>query len=117
MRRGMFLALFALGSTLFTIFAEEMRFQVKHDHGLRSCRGELVLRDAKALLFKRSGQTVAEGCFKPGYGGFVLRAFGTCKRRFHSGEVEFNHVFEERIGSLVGAEESLLFGIALDQIH
>ena len=45
MRRGMFLALFALGSTLFTIFAEEMRFQVKHDHGLRSCRGELVLRD------------------------------------------------------------------------
>ena len=45
MRRGMFLALFALGSTLFPIFAEEMRFQVKHDHGIRSCRGELVFRD------------------------------------------------------------------------
>jgi hypothetical protein len=26
-------------------FAEEIRFQVKHDHGIRSCGGELVFRD------------------------------------------------------------------------
>jgi len=45
MRRGLFLALFALGPTLFPILAEEMRFQVKHDHGIGSCRGELVFRD------------------------------------------------------------------------
>jgi hypothetical protein len=45
MRRGIFLSLLALGSTLYPVFAEEIRFQVKHDHGLRSCRGELVFRD------------------------------------------------------------------------
>ena len=28
-----------------TMPAEDTRFQVKHDHGLRSCRGELVFRD------------------------------------------------------------------------
>ena len=45
MRRGIFLSLLVLGSTLHPVFAEEIRFQVKHDHGLRSCRGELVFRD------------------------------------------------------------------------
>ena len=45
MRKGIFLSLLVLGSTLFPVFAEETRFQVKHDHGLRSCRGELVFRD------------------------------------------------------------------------
>jgi hypothetical protein len=45
MRKGMFLSLLVLGHTLFQVFAEETRFQVKHDHGLRSCRGELVFRD------------------------------------------------------------------------
>jgi hypothetical protein len=43
MRKGMFLLLLGLSSTL--ILAEDTRFQVKHDHGLRSCRGELVFRD------------------------------------------------------------------------
>jgi hypothetical protein len=45
MRKGMFLSLLVLGVTLFQVLAEETRFQVKHDHGLRSCRGELVFRD------------------------------------------------------------------------
>jgi hypothetical protein len=45
MRRGIFLSLWVLGLTLIPTFAEEMRFQVKHDHGLRSCRGELVFRE------------------------------------------------------------------------
>jgi hypothetical protein len=45
MRRGTFLSLWVLGFTLIPTFAEEMRFQVKHDHGLRSCRGELVFRE------------------------------------------------------------------------
>ena len=43
MRRGMFLLLLVLSSTL--MLAEDTRLQVKHDHGLRSCRGELVFRD------------------------------------------------------------------------
>jgi hypothetical protein len=45
MRRGLLLSLFVLGCTLFPTFAEETRFQVRHDHGIRSCRGELVFRD------------------------------------------------------------------------
>ena len=45
MRRGMFLSLWVLSFALISTFAEEMRFQVKHDHGLRSCRGELAFRD------------------------------------------------------------------------
>ena len=43
MRRRMFLLLLVLSSTL--MLAEDTRLQVKHDHGLRSCRGELVFRD------------------------------------------------------------------------
>jgi hypothetical protein len=45
MRRWMFLSLWVFGSGLLPAFAEDTRFQVKHDHGLRSCRGELVFRD------------------------------------------------------------------------
>jgi hypothetical protein len=45
MRRGMFLSLWVVGLTLFPALADETRFQVKHDHGIRSCRGELVFRD------------------------------------------------------------------------
>jgi len=41
----MFLSLWVLGLTLFPALADETRFQVKHDHGIRSCRGELVFRD------------------------------------------------------------------------
>ena len=44
MRRAMLLSLSVL-VTLVPASAEETRFQVKHDHGLRSCRGELVFRD------------------------------------------------------------------------
>lgn len=45
MHRGMFLSLLVLGCTMFPVFAGDTRFLVKHDHGLRSCRGELVFRD------------------------------------------------------------------------
>jgi hypothetical protein len=45
MRRQIFLSLLVLGCSLFPAFAEESRFQAKHDHGIRSCRGELVFRD------------------------------------------------------------------------
>ena len=45
MQRAMFLSLWVLGLTLFPALADETRFQVKHDHGIRSCRGELVFRD------------------------------------------------------------------------
>ena len=43
MRRGIFLLPLVLSSTL--MLAEDTQFQVKHDHGLRSCRGELVFRE------------------------------------------------------------------------
>ena len=45
MRKAMFLSLCVLGFTLVPAFGEETRFQVKHDHGIRNCRGELVFRD------------------------------------------------------------------------
>ena len=45
MQRQTLLSLLVLGCSLSLAFAEETRFQVKHDHGIRSCRGELVFRD------------------------------------------------------------------------
>jgi hypothetical protein len=45
MYRQIFLSVFLLGSALLPGFAEETRFQVKHDHGIKSCRGELVFRE------------------------------------------------------------------------
>jgi hypothetical protein len=45
MRRELLLSLVVLGCTLFPASAEETRFHVRHDHGIRSCRGELVFRD------------------------------------------------------------------------
>jgi hypothetical protein len=45
MRIQIFLSAFVLGSALLPGFAEETRFQVKHDHGIKSCRGELVFRE------------------------------------------------------------------------
>jgi len=45
MRRQISFSLFVLSCSLSLPFAEETRFQVKHDHGIRSCGGELVFRD------------------------------------------------------------------------
>ena len=45
MRRELWLSLWVLSCTWFPAFAEETRFKVRHDHGLRSCSGELVFRD------------------------------------------------------------------------
>lgn len=42
---ALLLSLFVLGPTVLPVFAEEIRLPVKHDHGIRSCRGELVFRD------------------------------------------------------------------------
>ncbi len=45
MRRQILFSFFVLSCSLSLAFAEDTRFQVKHDHGIRSCRGELVFRE------------------------------------------------------------------------
>ena len=45
MRSQTLLSLFVLSCSLSLAFAENTRFQVKHDHGIRSCRGELVFQN------------------------------------------------------------------------
>ena len=45
MSREWVLSLLVLSCAGLPAFAEERRFQVRHDHGIRSCSGELVFRD------------------------------------------------------------------------
>jgi hypothetical protein len=45
MRSRILLSVFMIGFGLIPVLAEETRFQVKHDHGIKSCRGELVFSD------------------------------------------------------------------------
>ena len=69
----------------------------------------------EAALVDRRAQGVLEGRFHVAQQNAILRALGTCHARLHVRQVEFQHVGEYRIGRVVGAEQALFLGVALDQ--
>src|SRR6266566_4852311 len=63
------------------------------------------------------GVSFTEDTTKIAHGDTILGATRTGQTGFNSAEVKLKQVIELRLWSIVGAEETLCFGIAFDQIN
>ena len=77
---------------------------------------ERFFAEREAALVDRRAQRLLERGFHVAQQNAILRALGTCHARLHVGEIEFQRVGEDRVGRIVGAEQALFLGVALDQL-